>query len=254
MSNDRVIIKLPRLNIPYRYIEPVLIEIDKLVPHEEIVEGRLSDLINKIKREKSVDMPIVVARIPNSNKYLIVDGHHRWAALKNMGYKYIPCVIIDYFSEDVKLMTWYPAIIGDIEPVLEELRYANVKYIRITCPNNSLDKEIPKDMLENIAFLVIGHDKCFKIPGSVEEQKKVSHIISRLNLEDKFILVYYGDLEEAIADLKKKEITYLFVRKNVTKEDVMNMARQNKVYAPKTTRHILPFYPAKTYTPLEKLK
>ena len=250
MSSGRVIIKIPKLDIPYKYVEPVLIPVDKLVPHEEIVEGRLKDLIEKIKSENAVDMPIVVARIPGSDKYLIVDGHHRWAALKEMGYKLVPCVVIDYFSDDVRLMTWYPAVIGDISPILEELEREGVEYNEIKCP----DRKIDDNLLEGNAFIIVGQDKCFEIRGGIEEQKIVSRVLSKLNIENKFILAYYGDLEEALTDLKKGEITYLFIRKNVTKEEVIEMARQNRVYAPKTTRHILPYYPAKTYTPLEKLK
>ena len=250
MSKGRVIIKIPKLDIPYKYVEPVLIPVDKLVPHEEIVEGRLDDLIKQFKRDNAVDMPIVVAEIPGSDKYLIVDGHHRWAAVKKMGLRLIPCVVIDYFSDDVKLQTWYPAIIGSIDKFLEE---AKREELRIESCRGTRGFD---ELLEDCAFVIIGRSdrECYRVFGGVEEQKIVSKILSRLNIEGYFTLAYYGDLDEALKDLENGVINYLFLRRSITKEEVMEMARKNQVYAPKTTRHILPYYPAKTYTPLEKLK
>jgi len=249
LSSGRVIVKIPKLNIPYKYVEPKLIPIDQLLIHEEIVEGRLNDLIQQFLRDNAIDMPIIVAEIPGTDKYLIVDGHHRWAAAKILGLKYMPCVVIDYFSDDVKLMTWYPAIIGDIDVFIKEAHSVGLEIHVITCEHDNVDK-----LLEISAFIVIGREKCYMIPGGIEEQRKVSRILSDLNVKGHYTLVYYGDREEALNDLLKGEITYLFLRRNVTKEDVIKTVLENKVYPPKTTRHILPFYPAKTYTSLELLK
>ncbi|MEM0380487.1 MAG: DUF5603 domain-containing protein [Desulfurococcaceae archaeon] len=248
-STGRVIVKLPKLNIPYVYVEPVLIDIDKLVPHEEIVEGRLNNLIEQFRKDNAVDMPIIVAEIPGLDKYLIVDGHHRWAALMKMGYRKIPCVIIDYFSDNVKLKTWYPAIIGSIKPVITEL---SKKLVVDKC-DYSIENISEKD-IGKYAFVIIGRKECYSIPGGVDEQRIVSNILSQLNLENMFTLVYYGELSEALEDLLKNEVDYIFLRKSITKNDVIEIVKKNKVYPPKTTRHILPFYPEKTYTSLKQLE
>ncbi|MCY0867993.1 MAG: DUF5603 domain-containing protein [Desulfurococcus sp.] len=252
-ESGRVIIKLPKTSIPYKYIEPVLIDIDNLVIHEEIVEARLKELTEKIRRENAVDMPIVVAPIPGTSKYLIVDGHHRWAAVKALGYRRIPCIVIDYYSPDVKLKTWLPGIIGDVKPVLEEVARRGLK--TSTC-DYTIDSvlELDPGLLEKSSFIVLGRELCVAINGGIEGQKIVSRVLSDLNLKDLVTLVYYGELVEAVEDLKTGWLSYLFVRKALTKEDVMNYVKNGGVYAPKTTRHILPFYPAKTYTPLDKLQ
>lgn len=247
----RVIIKLPKTSIPVKYVEPVLIDVDKLLPHEEIVPGRLKDLMEKIRREGVVDMPIVVAPVPGTDKYLVVDGHHRWAAVKELGCRKVPAVIIDYFDERVKLKTWYPAIIGPIDRVLEELRREGLRIEECRIENNALNDE----ELGKYAFVIVGkNNECYKIHGGIREQKIVSKILSRLNLEGEFILVYYGEKREALKDLENKEIDYLFLRKPPTKQEVIETAKQNQVYSPKTTRHILPYIPATTNTPLDKLK
>jgi len=249
----KVIIKLPKTNIPYKYVEPVLLDVDKLINHEELVEARLAELKERILRENAVDMPIVVTPIPGTDKYLIVDGHHRWAAVRELGYRKIPCVVIDYFSDDVKLKTWLPGIIGDVRPVLSEVEKRGLKITDCPYTPDSAG-EIDGKLLEESSFIVIGRDLCKSISGGIEGQKIVSNVLNELNVKGLFTLVYYGELSEALEDLKSGWITYLFIRRSVTKEDVMNYVKKGGVYAPKTTRHILPFYPAKTYTPLDKLK
>lgn len=249
-SKARVLVKIPKLNIPYKYVEPALIHVNQLVPHEEIVEGRLRDIIEQFKRDDAVDMPIVVAPIPGTDKYLIVDGHHRWAAVKEMGYSYVPCVVVDYFSSEIKLHTWYPAIKGSIKSFLEVAGKTGLSIEKC-----SFEASVPEDVLSKYSFIVIGGSgECYAIRGGVEEQKTVSKILSELNMQGEFTIVYYGSREDALEDLVKGDIDYVFLRKSVTKEEVMEMARRNEVYAPKTTRHILPYYPAKTYTPLDKLR
>lgn len=246
---SRIIVKIPKLNTPIKRVEPVLIELNKLVPHEDIVEGRLKDLVDKILGEKSVDMPLVVAPIPSSNNYLIVDGHHRWAALRELKCRFAPCVIIDYFDEEVKLKTWYPAVSGSLDTFFREALKYGLKMRDLGVLINVND-----DFLSGFSFVIRGLDgRCIGINGGVEEQKIVSKILSDLNLKGFFTIVYYGELTDALRDLGSGEINYLFLRKTVTKEEVIDMVRKGKVYAPKTTRHILPFIPAKTYTELTKL-
>lgn len=246
---SRVVVKIPKLDIPVKFVEPVLIELDKLVPHEDIVEGRLRDLTDKMLSEKSVDMPLVVAPIPNSDRYLIVDGHHRWAALKELKCRYAPCVVVDYFDEKVVLKTWFPAVSGSLNAFFDEAPRFGLKIRELGFLTTVNEK-----LLGVFSFIIKGLDgRCLGVEGGVEEQKVVSKILSDLNMKGFFTIVYYGELMDALNDLGVGEINYLFLRKNVTKEEVMDMVRDGRVYAPKTTRHILPFIPAKTYTELTKL-
>lgn len=245
-----MIIKAPKVSVPIKYVEPMLIRVDDLVPHEELVEGRLRDLIDKIVGEKAVDIPIIVAPIPGTRKYVILDGHHRWAALRELGCRLAPCIVIDYFSDEVKLKTWYPAIVGSINTLLRELR--SRKLIVTECEYGA--RQIGTDILESYAFIVVGSRReCYGISGGIREQRVVSRILSDLNMKGILTLVYYGELEDAISDLEEKKISYLFLRRPVTKRDVLEVVRRREMYAPKTTRHILPFIPAKTYTPLHRL-
>ncbi len=245
--SSKVIIKIPKYDIPIKRVEPVMIDIDKMLPHEEIVSKRLEDLMDFIKKLDAVDMPLIIAPIPGTDKYLIVDGHHRWAALKELGAKKAPSIIIDYFDNRVKLYTWYPAFSGDLEIFLKKLKEEGINYS--TCKSGDIDKLIEE---KDYAFILIGRgDICIIIYGGIEGQKKVSHILDRLNVEGLIKLAYYGLKEDALRDLEKREIDYLLLRKIPSKEEVMEIVRKGEVFSPKTTRHVLPYIPDKTYTPLK---
>ncbi len=246
----RVKIKIPKSDVPVRRVEPTLIHIDDLLPHEEIVTERLNALLELIKKLNAVDMPIIAAPIEGTEKYLIVDGHHRWAALKKIGASKVPAIIIDYFDPAVKVYTWYPGFSGNSQEFLDRLKREGLVIEKCEHTIDSLSDEI----LRKNAFIMLDDGKsCYQIKGSIKEQKKVTEVLDGLNTEGSLILVWYGIVRDALIDLRKGEIDYVLVRRALTKQEIIEIVRQGEVLPPKSTRHILPYVPAKVYTPLKRL-
>ena len=243
-------IKIPKYDLPVREITPKYISIDDLLPHEEIVTERLLSMKNLIEETKVVDMPIIIALIPESSKYLIVDGHHRWAALKELGAKKVPSIIINYFSKSVKVFTWYPGVSKDYVRALRE-----IEGLSIDLSGCSLKpEEINDAVLDNKAFILLTKDGgCYEIYGFIDGQKAVLKLIDRLNVEGIIDVVWYGLLEDALKDLGSGEVDLLFLRRALTKEEIMKIVKDGKVLPPKTTRHVLPYIPAKINVPLKEL-
>ncbi len=77
------------------------VEISKLVRHEDIIYQNLERSIQEILRSKKVS-PIIV----DEGSLLVVDGHHRLAALKSLGYRKAPTIQISYSSPAVKVYGW----------------------------------------------------------------------------------------------------------------------------------------------------
>ncbi|MEM4933067.1 MAG: DUF5603 domain-containing protein [Desulfurococcaceae archaeon] len=252
-SRCEISIKIPSLHIPYIVIEPLLMDIDKLVIHEEIVESRLDGLIKRFLKDKAVDMPIVISPINSQGKYMIIDGHHRWAAVKNLGLTKIPSVIVDYFNPSIELKTWYPGITGDMHHIIEEL---SKKGIDVEKCGHGLGDIISGSNIfsENISFIAISKDSCFEINGGLEGQKLVTRVLDKLCSNELLSLIYYGEINDAVSDIIENKLSYIFIRRALTKEIVVSKVKEGYVFPPKTTRHILPFYPAKVFTPLSVLK
>jgi ParB-like chromosome segregation protein Spo0J len=71
----------------------------RLKPHEEIIQDKLERVKKSIIRRGYLKNPIVV----DKKTFVILDGHHRYNAFKEMGFKKIPVQMVDYFSEDIRI-------------------------------------------------------------------------------------------------------------------------------------------------------
>ncbi|MFI5412333.1 MAG: ParB N-terminal domain-containing protein [Candidatus Micrarchaeales archaeon] len=76
-----------------------------LIPHERIQQERVDALKKRMKRDDKQKRPIIVFRI--GNKLLILDGHHRAAALEDLGYPSVYVMEIGfYLSNFIMVDSW----------------------------------------------------------------------------------------------------------------------------------------------------
>lgn len=87
-----------------------LVDIEKLRGHEQLRPDLLESLMTEIRADGVLLKPILVAE----THYVILDGHHRWAALKALGCRRVPAFLVDYFSENVDLGLWPTAKIPSV--------------------------------------------------------------------------------------------------------------------------------------------
>ncbi|MDI6765070.1 MAG: ParB N-terminal domain-containing protein [Thermodesulfobacteriota bacterium] len=83
-------------------VDIVFIRIEELREHEEIRPDYLEELKNEILSDGMLKMPIAVDR----STYIILDGHHRLHALKKIGCKKIPVILVDYQSAEIEVIPW----------------------------------------------------------------------------------------------------------------------------------------------------
>ena len=77
-------------------------------PHERTRPELLAQLIAEIERDGVLKLPILVEQ----EHHVILDGHHRWEALRRLGCRKIPAYVVDYRSEEISLGTWPGAIVA----------------------------------------------------------------------------------------------------------------------------------------------
>lgn len=75
-------------------LETAILPIDKLKPHEKGSPVYLELLKQEILRDGILKYPIIA----DKKTYVILDGMHRWLALKSLGYKLIPVTLVDTFQ------------------------------------------------------------------------------------------------------------------------------------------------------------
>ena len=71
-----------------------LLRVDELKPHERGSPLYLELLKKEILKDSVLKYPIIA----DEKTRVILDGMHRWLALKSLGYELIPVILVDVFK------------------------------------------------------------------------------------------------------------------------------------------------------------
>lgn len=67
-----------------------LVNVGQLYPHEQVVERNVDVLVNELALARVLHNPLIVG----SNSFVILDGHHRFGALRRLGFSFVPVVFV----------------------------------------------------------------------------------------------------------------------------------------------------------------
>ncbi|HTW40404.1 MAG TPA: ParB N-terminal domain-containing protein [Thermoplasmata archaeon] len=85
-------------------VEFALVPIESLREHEHVDPKKVERLVKEIRSTGVSQEPIWVAR----GSGVILNGHHRYAALKRLGARRVPAWVVDYDSDVVSIGRWSP--------------------------------------------------------------------------------------------------------------------------------------------------
>ncbi len=226
--------------------------ISDLKPHEEIIEDYLEKLSSTIKKCKFLKNPIIV----DLNSNVILDGMHRWHALKRMGFKYIGVCYVDYKDPRVKLRRWFRFLKGnvDIDLLIKELK----KLMKQGVLEGEWIKVAEVKGLEKGGIMISGYGEMF-LP-EFDEREKLLHyrsldsVIEHLSKKFGLKLEYRPDVDLPVAQQLLKEYSVIVATPALSKNEVVETALAGLVYPPKTTRHEVPARPMFMNFPLSLLR
>ncbi len=87
-----------------QHVEFAIVPADSLREHEEIEPMRVDEVRRDIEVRRVVDEPVLVAR----GSLVVLNGHHRFAALRALGAVRVPVFLVDYENGSVLLDRWSP--------------------------------------------------------------------------------------------------------------------------------------------------
>lgn len=87
------------LNVTNVDAKVTLLRVDHLKPHEKGSPVYLELLRKEIFRDGMLKYPIVA----DKKTHVILDGMHRWLALKSLGYELIPVILTDALKDTVRV-------------------------------------------------------------------------------------------------------------------------------------------------------
>lgn len=91
--------RYPHINIDSSFVKEFKwIPQEEIRCHEEYIEERHNALYNYLI---AIDSPIVPCILIDSKTKTIIDGHHRFSVMKKLGWKHVPCLLLDYDAEEI---------------------------------------------------------------------------------------------------------------------------------------------------------
>ncbi len=201
-------------------------ETKSLLQHEQVISYNLKRL-----KEAMLNIGHLVDPIVTDKKTgLVLDGNHRLRVLDIIECPYSVCQLVDYWSEDIKVGTWYPSVAITPEEVF---KLDNIKHEKV-------DYEAGKEAVEKLKapFMLMTKKDCYMLnPGSyklmemVEEQKYILSFLEKKEID-------YLPQEEVQKHVDAGET--LFFRRPYTKEEILKAAQGHSPFPPKSTRHLIP--------------
>ena len=100
-----------------------LVSIEALILHEHADEKRVARLEARLRGDGYLKNPPIVAAIPGTERYVVLDGANRTSAVRRAGYPHILVQVVNYKSGQVQLNTWNHLVTGrDPSTFLDEIR------------------------------------------------------------------------------------------------------------------------------------
>jgi len=182
-------------------IEFLWVETGRIKPNPWNPNRMSKELFDKLKKEikrKGMIVPLVVRRIRKSN-FQIIDGEHRFKIAKELGFKSLPCIVVEMDEKEAKLKTiQLNRLRGEDEPellarLLKELNLEmELKELSVLLPFNQVEIEQSLKLIESRVFGGEDEEERKRLAREIEEMKRERIFSVVVSEEEK------GKIEQAI--------------------------------------------------------
>lgn len=211
-----------------------------LFPHEDCDPRRVEKLSKRLLEEGILKSPPIVAKVPDTDKYVVLDGANRVTTFKSLGIPHIVAQLVSYDRPGVLLDTWYHVVSGmnqaDFEKQLDQIPELILKKSELEKARNLVGSG------EIVAYIVNDHGVRIVV-SEIGAYNKTS--LSLLNL---VVGTYKGkaDIFRASNDVWEiqkpcyPEITALVIFPRLKPNDILGAVSNGEKIPSGITRHIIP--------------
>lgn len=257
MSRDQAYI----IEAPGLILKITVEDVDKLYIHEEIIPSILKWLVEKIKNDNVFKDPIIV----DEKTLVVLDGMHRVAAAKELGFRYIPVCLVDYDNPNIGLHAWsrvvrikdsarlaYRDVDNSVKSILTALSWLGYRLVNI--PSTEIGLEVLRK--REITGLIITPLGVNGIKYVVKDIKAVYDGLKRIEiaLENRGFEIGYYTEKDSIDMVKRGEVLATIIPPTIRKDEVRAVALRGEVFIHKATRHVIPARPLNINIPLDWLR
>lgn len=222
-----------------------------LIQHEEILPKLGNQLILEFKNWANLQNPIIVG-----NNNIVLDGHHRVYAFKELDFKHIPVCRIDYHHETAQLRYWFRLLTRVESPaLLEEIVEGMGGEIQAVEDMASLQGALEENRLcfgiqhgDFFAIIIFREGTVRDAAGAYRMLEKIQIKLKQKGLDVRYVPCQSVRDKAFCAALDLQDI--LVWTPQITKEMVLEAVEKGKVFPPKTTRHLIPARPINVNVPI----
>jgi len=224
-----------------------------LVPHEDCDPRRVDRLSQRLKADGILKNPPVVAAIPDSENYVVLDGANRALSFVNLRIPHIIAQLVSYQESGVEVDTWYHVVAGmeitEFENALTRitglhLQACSLEDARIALANYQAAAYIISAIgvrLVSNTSTTLKHDTAL-LNGLVSVYKGKADIFRASNDIWEIQKPYYPD------------ITALIVFPRLSPTDIIHAAQSREKIPTGITRHIIPHRALNINFPMDVLQ
>lgn len=227
-----------------------IVPVASLFSHEEVIKQSANKLILEFKNLASLQNPIIV-----EENHVILDGNHRAYAFRALNFKFIPVCKIDYFNRRTKLRYWF-RLLDNLENIdLVQNTIGSLGGTLHPQPDlGTLKKELEKNCLacgiqfrNQYTLVDFPETEACDAVGAYNLIQKIQDELSDRDVTLSYIPCNTAQQEKFCARLKPDQVVLWTPR--ITKQMVVDTAKMKMVFAPKTTRHVIPVRPLNVNVP-----
>lgn len=225
--------------------------VDELLLHEDIIPVSANRLILEFSDLETLRNPIVV-----EENNVVLDGNHRVYAFRELGYRFIPICKIDYYSTAAKLKYWFRLLrnVSGLDMVKQTFKQADVAFYPMA------DKAgLSQAMQGNHLAFGLQHQTDYILAefpkeadyDAVRVYDAIQTAQHTFTTDGTTTLQYIpcSAVDEADFIIGLNATHVVVWTPQITKRMVIEAAKKNKIFAPKTTRHLIPARPLNVDVP-----
>jgi len=219
---------------------PVLemLPVGLLAPHEDYDPRRVERLAVRLTEEAQLKNPPVVAEIPDTGRFVVLDGANRVMAFQFLEIPHIVAQIVSYDDPAVTLETWHHVVCGiDWQLLLSELEQIEGLEIQ-PCSQRSGRKAVADG---SAAAYMLNDQVTFKLVYSADPQPEPMRMLHAI------VHTYRGksDIIRASNDIWEiqkpcyPDISMLVVFRRLNPRDILEAGKNGVKIPSGLTRHVI---------------
>lgn len=228
-----------------------VIPVESLFRHEDTLPHVVDELLLEFRNWANLQNPIIV-----DENNIILDGNHRAFVFKELKFKYIPGCRINYFHKNVELRYWFRLLeniegVDLLKQIVEDMngklqQVDDQETLKKTLKNNNLDCGIQQGNF--YASIRFNKDLVNDAVSAYAVLAKIQDRLVQEGIKLKYFPCQHMHETKFCSELKECEM--VIWTPQITKEMVVAAAKRKKVFAPRTTRHLISPRPLNVNVPL----